>query len=395
MSERRVNAILFAGLLSTSMGQTLVFSVLPSLARELGLKEVQMGVVITASSIVFTYASPRWGVLSDRLGRKPVMMIGLFGYCLGTLLFASMFLLGRMGVLSGVLLFTALIFARMAQSIVMSATSPSVTAYAADITDVSNRTSGMARLGAAQNLGTILGPAIGGGLAIWGLLTPMWFAAVVTFISGLLAWRFLPVPVTSLHFKRAERLSYFDRRIATFIVISVCMFTAFAIVQQTLGYRLQDLLGLNPKEGAHALAVCMMSGAGCSLVAQAIWVQGVKWEPEKLLKVGAPTLLVGLIILLCADRLLLFVLALSLIGTGTGLMSPGFSSLASLAVRSHEQGGVAGLLGAAPGLGFIVGPILGTSLYQLEPRLPYAATVLIITPLVLYIWNKKHKNKTN
>lgn len=395
MSERRINAILFVALLSTSMGQTLVFSILPSLARELGLKEVQMGAVITASSIVFSYASPKWGRLSDRLGRKPVMMIGLFGYCLGTLLFASMFLLGRIGWMEGTLLFAALAIARMMQSMVMSATSPSVTAYVADITDITNRTSGMARLGAAQSLGTILGPAIGGGLAVWGLLTPMWFAAAVTLVAGVTAWRVLPVPKARAHFNRGERLSYFDRRIVAYIVIAVSMFTAFAIVQQTLGYRLLDLLGLSPKEGAHALAICMMSGAASSLLAQAVWVQGAKWPPEKLLKVGAPVLLAGLILLLAADRFWLFVMAVSLVSLGAGLMSPGFSALASLSVQSHEQGGVAGLLGASPGLGFIVGPILGTALYQVEPHLPYVVTVLIITPLVLYIWTGKHKNTTD
>jgi len=394
MSERRINAILFAALLSTSMGQTLVFSILPALARELNLKEVQMGAVITASSIVFSYASPKWGRLSDRLGRKPVMMIGLFGYSLGTLLFASMFLLGRIGVLEGMLLFAALATARMIQSMVMSATSPSVTAYVADITDVSNRTSGMARLGAAQSLGTILGPAIGGGLAVWGLLTPMWVAAVVTLIAGIIAWTVLPVPKARAQFKQGARLSYFDKRIFGYILIAVSMFTAYAIVQQTLGYRLLDLLGLSPKEGAHAMALCLMAGAACSLLAQAVWVQGVKWPPEKLLKVGAPVLLAGLVLLPLADRLSLFILATALVGVGTGLMSPGFSALASLAVQGHEQGGVAGLLGASPGLGFILGPVLGTALYQLEPHLPYLVTVLIMGPLVLYIWSGKHKNTT-
>ena len=391
MLERRVNAILFVALLSTSMGQTLVFSILPSLARELDLAEVQMGAVITASSIIFAYASPLWGNVSDRLGRKPVMMIGLFGYCFGTLLFASMFVMGRMGIMQGTVLFAGLIATRMIQSIVMSATNPSVTAYVADITNVSNRTSGMARLGAAQNLGTILGPAVGGGLAVWGLLMPMWFAAMATFVAGIIAWRVLPVPKIQAHFKRGERLSYFDHRVVSYIVIAVAMFTAFAIVQQTLGYRLQDLLGLTPQEGAHSLAICLMSGAVCSLAAQVICVQGSKWPPERLLKVGGPVLLIGLILLLCADRLTLFVAAVSLVGFGTGLMSPGFSSLASLAVESHEQGGVAGLLGAAPGLGFIIGPILGTALYQVEPHLPYAVTVLIIIPLVPYIWTRTHR----
>ncbi|HET8706105.1 MAG TPA: MFS transporter, partial [Pseudomonadales bacterium] len=211
----------------------------------------------------------------------------------------------------------------------------------------------------------------------------------------VLAWRVLPVPKARAHFNRGERLSYFDRRIFGYIAIAVSMFTAFAIVQQTLGYRLLDLLGLDPKEGAHALAICMMSGAASSLIAQAVWVQGAKWPPDRLLKVGAPVLLAGLILLLVADRLVLFVLALGLIGLGTGLMSPGFASLASLSVHGHEQGGVAGLLGASPGLGFIVGPILGTALYQVEPHLPYLVTVLIVCPLVLYIWSGKHKNTTH
>lgn len=174
------------------MGQTIVFAVLAPLGREVGLAAIEVGLIITLSSIVFSWASPRWGRASERLGRRRTLIIGLLGYTLGTTLFATGFLAGREGWLSGTSLLVVLILARMFQSTLMAAAPPAATAYMADITSVEQRTTGMGKLGAANNVGTIIGPAIGGALAMISLLAPLYGAAAITLVTAFFVWRWLP-----------------------------------------------------------------------------------------------------------------------------------------------------------------------------------------------------------
>lgn len=379
--------VIFIGVLSTGMGQTVVFAILPSLGRDLGLKEFEVGLIITGSSIVYSTFSPIWGRASDRWGRKKIMLVGLFGYTAGTFLFATTFLAGYREILTGAYLVTALVVARMLQSLVMSATAPSATAYIADVTTPEQRTIGMGRMGAAHNLGTILGPAVGGGLVFISLLAPLYAAAAMTLMSAFLVWWLLPSVKTDVSTqKQTKRMSYFDRRYVAFMFIGVTMFTAFAVTQQTLGFYYQDSLELSVVDAASWVGVTMMVSAVTSLSAQAIFVQLLGWSPLTLMKVGAPLTALGFAHIVFGDSLIWYLTGMGFVGFGMGLIGPGFTAAATLAVGPNEQGGVAGLISACPALGYIVGPLLGTSLYQLNPLYPYIVTLVIVIPLSVFIW---------
>ena len=176
---RHQMTILILSLMATSIGQSLVFAILPPLGREVNLGELQITSIITLSSLVFAFASRRWGRLSDKLGRKPIIITGLVGYTVGTVIFTSVFYAGLTGVLSGLTLYGVLLLARSSQALVMSATAPTVAAYAADNSSQDKRTSTMAKLGTANSMGTILGPAVSGLLATLGLLAPLYFAGAL------------------------------------------------------------------------------------------------------------------------------------------------------------------------------------------------------------------------
>ena len=183
--------MLLAAVAVTGMGQTLVFAILPSLGREAGLADVQVGLIITCSAFVFALASPIWGRLSEYIGRKPVLVIGLAGYSLGTLGFALTFEGGIRGWWSSTLLLLwMLILARSLQAAVMAASPPAAAAYMADITSIEGRTRGMGRIGAAHNLGTVFGPALGGLTAALWLVLPLYLVVVITAAMALwVAWR--------------------------------------------------------------------------------------------------------------------------------------------------------------------------------------------------------------
>jgi MFS family permease len=174
---RYARVILLLALVSVGFGFTVLFAILGPLGREVGFSELQISSIIAASSLVVFLASPRWGRLSDRVGRKKIMIFGLIGYSCGNLLFAIVFHATLVGILIPLTGYLLLMLTRVMHASVMSAIMPASSAYMADITDLSNRTKGMGAVGAANNLGGILGPAIGGLLAGITLLTPLWVAS--------------------------------------------------------------------------------------------------------------------------------------------------------------------------------------------------------------------------
>lgn len=383
---RRAFLVLFACMIALGMGQTVVFAVLPPLGREIGLAEIQVGAIVSASSIAFFLSSPQWGRLSDRRGRKVVILIGLLGYTVGTVLFASGFYAAMLGLLAPMAAFIVLTLTRMAQAMVMSATPPAASAYVADITSSSNRTRGMGGLGAANNLGAIIGPAVGGLLAVISLLMPIYFAALMTLIAALLVWRWLPDLPRPTQTLRRERLRFLDRRILPFVIVGVLMFAGFAIAQQTLAFRFQDLLGLTGRETARFFGFAMMTAASMSLLAQGLIVQRMELAPLTLLRIAVPILITAFILLTLAESRLPLFVGMGLMGLGMGMAAPGFMAGASLAVSQDEQGAVAGVTGACPPLGFTIGPLLGTALYQLDPHLPYLVTTALYIPLAIFTW---------
>lgn len=363
---------LLVSLVSVGMGFTVLFPVLAPLGREIGLSEIQITSIISASGLIVFLASPIWGRKSDVWGRKRVMLVGLFGTALGTALFTSVLLSGLTGILTGTAVFLALVVARMLHATVMAASMPAANAYMADITDASTRTKGMGAAGAANNLGSILGPAISG-LAVISLLAPLWIMAVVALLNALFVWRFLPEPPRQpVPAVRKPRLKYSDQRILPFIIVGVLMFTGMGIVQQTIGFRMQDALGLAAAETAQAVGMAMMLSAGCSLLAQAVIVQRLSIAPFNLLRLSMPLLILAFVIMATTTSQLSLTFAMGVLGLGMGLAGPGFMAGASLAVPAEEQGAVAGVAGSCGPLGFTIGPLTGGALYQVSPQLPYA-----------------------
>ena len=390
--RKYASRIIFIAIITVAMGQTVVFAILGPLGREVGLNEMQIGFIITCSSVIFSLFSPIWGRRSDVMGRKPVMIIGLVGYTVGTVFFASTFYAGLNGWLTGWVLFAALIFARMTQSLVMSATSPAATAYVSDITDVSNRTIGIGRIGAAHSLGTILGPAIAY-FSIISLLAPIYMAAVMTFLAAIFVMVYLPaLPIAKTTAVTNKKLRYTDKRILPFMVVGIAMFTGFSVVQQTLGFYFQDKLGLTAEITAQQVGIAMMGSAIAALAMQLLVVQRFGWTPFRLMRVGLPFMLLGFVGLTLGRDLFEFVLAMALVGTGIGMSAPGFSAAATLAVKAEEQGAVAGLISACPALGFIVGPMLGGTLYQFHATSPYIVSAILFIPLVLFSWRMRGRD---
>jgi len=388
------HTILLTAVAVTALGQTLVFTLLPSLGRATGLAEMQVGLIISCSSLIFALASPVWGTLSESLGRKRVLVIGLSGYSLGTLMFAVVFDIGLHGGLVGGLLVAGLVLSRMVQAAIMAATPAAAAAYTADITTPEQRTQGMGRIGAANNLGTVIGPVSGGLLAAVGLVFPLYVVAALTALMALATALWLPASphqptartVSLARVLRSGLGAYADPRLRDLLLTGVMLFMSFALIQQTLGFLFQDQFGLSPAAAARALGLTMMAAAVTSLVGQIVVVQWLRAPATLLVILAVPAIGLGALILWLADQQWVMSVAVLLVGLGLGFGMPAIMSLASLRVSSEEQGRVAGLASACPALGFILGPLVGTGLYTLDHRWPYLLVLSLMVPLTWLAW---------
>jgi MFS family permease len=390
---RRQSSVLILALMATGIGQSMVFAILAPLGREVNLAEVQITSIIAVSALVFALSSPHWGRLSDRIGRKPVILIGLIGYTLGTLLFTSVLLAGLTGVLSGMTLYAIALLSRCSQSLVMSATNPAAAAYAADHTGPGERMAAMAKLGTASSLGMILGPAVSGALAALGLLAPLYFAGALAAAAALLVWKALPAVPRAQRQSRAptRRMRFLDPRIRRFVLTAIALFTGFSAIQQTLGFHLQDELLLTGVQTAQMTGAALMVSAVFTFLVQITVMQRVKLPPHILIRSGLASMAVGALLVAAFINYALLALGMALLGIGLGLTMPAITAGASLAVSAQEQGGAAGVITACPAVGFVSGPVIGGLLYSLAPWSPplFSAVVFIGTILTLYLTSRR------
>ena len=371
--------------------QTVLFAILAPLGREVGLVEVQIGAIISASSLTLFLVSPLWGRASDLWGRRKILLIGLFGYSIGTVMFAGVFQAALLGYLVPVTALTLLILTRVANATVMAAVAPSANAYMADITSVTERIKGMGAIGAAGNIGSILGPAIGGLLASISLLTPLYFSVFLTLAAAILTLYALPELPKPTVIKKPKRLKYSDPRIFPLVIAGVFLFMGFAIVQQTIAFRFQDVLGLDGIQTAKIVGISLMFSAAAALLVQLLVIPRLHVRPFVLLRISMPIMMIAFAMMALSQSQNMYMLAMCILGLGMGLAGPGFMAGASVAVSSEEQGAVAGVAGSCGPLGFTVGPLLGTYLYSIDGALPY--WFAFTSYLLLFFFTLKFSDK--
>lgn len=399
---------LYLAMMAVGMGQTVVFAVIPMLGREMGLdhlvfelpliglrvepRELAITSLSAMAAVVFFFAAPFWGRLSDRLGRKPVILMGLLGYALGSSVFNLASYVGLTGLLSGIALYLLLALTRCFHALVMSGTHPGAAAYMVDVTSVSERTKGMGRLQAANQLGVMIGPVLAWFVHI-SFLAPLFVQAALALGAALLVWRYLPsTPLPPDSGERRRRMSYFDPRYRLFIFVGFTVFSLVAMVQQTLGFYFQDTLGVDGVRAAQLFSAAMVVSSAAMLATQLLLVQRLRLPPLTLLVGGMPFTLLAYVTLANADQLSHLLLGMALVGVGMGLTGPAFTASATLVVEPKEQGELAGMLGSIIGLGFVFGPLLGGALYRLSSSYPYWAAgliMLLMTLLLSWHWRAR------
>jgi hypothetical protein len=153
----------------------------------------------------------------------------------------------------------------------------------------------------------------------------------------------------------------------------------------TFALFLQDSFGLTAQEAAQRAGMGFVALAAAGLFAQLVLVQRLRPTSRVMIQSGVPLILIAFTLLVAARSLWVALVALTSLGMGLGLVRPGSAAGASLAVSAEEQGAVAGLLGGPAVLGNVFGPMLGTTLYSISPRAPYALNALIMAALLAFV----------
>jgi DHA1 family tetracycline resistance protein-like MFS transporter len=385
--RKREMGLLFMAVFSALMSQFIFLPVLPPLAREVGLSELQTGLLIAVAALMFVLGSPLWGRGSDVWGRKPVLIAGMVGVAVSFYAFNFVAQLGLGGALAGSLLFALMLATRgVVFGILMPAVLVSSQAYVADTTTgQSERTRGIAAIQGANGLGLVVGPALGGLLAGISLLAPLYLAPTVILLVALLVWRFLPRPPKRAAVESSPRPSPVDGRVRPFLLVGFTLFLSLGVANMTVGFLFQDRLVLAAQETARAVGLALLATGLAAALAQLVMVPNLDWSPPTLMRVGILVKALGFSLLVFADTFDLLMLALVLVGLGFGLAVPGYTAAPTLLVGDDEQGGVAGLISATNGLAFVLGPLLGTTLYGLRPEYPYVFSVVILAVTLVFV----------
>jgi MFS family permease len=395
---RREFAVLFAVLLLVAAGNTAMQTLLPGIARSIGMPDMLVAFIFSVSALLWTFSAPYWARQSDRHGRRRLIGLGVIGFGASMLGCAGVVYAGLNGFIGAVTTFIIFSAMRMLFGIFGSASNPASQAYVASRTSQAARTSALAILASAFGLGTILGPAVAPLFVLepLGLSGPMFTFAGVAVLVFWAVRRILPddepeaadsfgaaaseplvsgtasgASLRAATAPRAARLSVRDPRVWPFIAFGFASGSVQAATGQAMGFLIIDRMGGDALAGAQNIAIAFMAGAGATLLAQWGIIPNMKMTPPPLMRWGTAIAAAGTLGIALADDFHALVLAFAFASLGYGLARPGFTAGASLAVNRQEQGGVAGAITAMNGACYIAAPAVGIGLYSLGAELPY------------------------
>ncbi|HEX2568504.1 MAG TPA: MFS transporter [Polyangia bacterium] len=361
--------VIFLTVFLDLLGFGMVIPILPLYAERLHATDLEIGRLLAIYSVMQLVFAPIWGRVSDRIGRRPVLLVSILGSCGSQLGYAL--------APSYVWLVVARGFAGLCGANISAAQ-----AYVADVTDERSRAAGMGRLGAALGLGFIFGPAIGGLLAHFGPRTPFFVASALAAINFLLAFVILSEPRQAGERAASRVLTWSGLvrtlstpRLLVLILLYFLVTFGFSNLEATFSLFLKRRFGYDQR-GASMLFVFI--GAIMVVMQGMLVPRLVSRVGERTLVIGGTLLMsAGMAVQCVAHQVPVLLIAVALVATGSGINTPSMSSLISRAA-GDQQGGVLGVTQSFGALGRIIGPLFGTWALGFGLAMPYAAAGLLI-----------------
>lgn len=369
------------------IGFGIIIPILPFYIDSFGGGGLSMGILMSIFATMQFIFAPIWGSLSDRIGRKPVLMLGILGNA-----FAMLF----MGLSNNL---WTLFASRALAGILSSATQPTAMAFIGDSTSEKDRGGGMGVIGAAMGIGMVLGPGLGGLLSGISLSTPFYLAAGLSLLAALLAWLLLPEslppdrhPVSPA--KRAPQLkSLLEAATGPLGFLLILAFlTSFALTNFESVFGLYSARRFDYDAATVGLVLTVI-GLISAIVQGALTGPATrKFGDETVVKTSLIGSAVGFAILLLATDLPGVMLTSTIFIFSNAMIRPGVSTLVSKRATSG-QGMALGLNNSFMSLGRIFGPLLAGVLLDINLSFPYMTGALLM--LVGFIASLIYLKQTN
>lgn len=366
METKKALPILFAVMFLVMVGFGIIIPVMPFYAQEIGASPTELGLLMAVYSLMQLLFAPMWGRISDRIGRKPVIMIGILGLGLSFLLMALSTELWM------------LFAARILGGFLSSANMPTVMAYVADITSEEDRGKGMGIVGAAVGMGFVFGPAIGGIFSSTSLNLPFFIAGASSLVTFFFVWIVLKESLTSEQRntaqKRAPLQQAFNGPISMLFLLQLFVSLSLSGLEATFAYFASEKAGLGTVQLGYIFMIMGLAGA----IVQGGLVGRLtkKWGEGAVIQIGIVISAIGFGLILLIDSFLTAALYLTVFGIGNGFIRPSVSALLTKQ-SSAGHGSTTGLLSSFDSLGRIVGPPLGGWLFASAAGLPYISGLIL------------------
>lgn len=381
--DRRLVLIMLM-LVTIFIGFGLVIPVLPVLVQETGAAPYHLGLLLTIYAFFSFILSPVWGGLSERYGRRPIIMLGTLGYAVSFFLFGiatdKLWLMYVSRILGGS-------FSGAATSVAM--------AYVADITSEAERNKGMGLAGMSIGLGFIIGPAVGGLLSLIDLSFPFFVASALALLMTVFVYTMLGETLTpEARQQRGQQPKVSSWQAFTgamkylYVVAFVGSF-GLAGLEATLQYFEMVKIQATPVQIGMILLISGVVGA----FIQGGLVRKVRSGQEvRIIGLGLVVSAVGLVLILFSSNFWTATLFVVIFGAGNTLIRPLVTSLATK--QANVGHGIStGLVTSMDNLGRMIGPLVATSLYSANIHLPFlftaAVTFFSLALLLLFIQHEK------
>jgi DHA1 family tetracycline resistance protein-like MFS transporter len=366
-----VPRIVFLTVFIDLLGFGIVIPLLPLYAERYHPTPMQFGLLMSSYSAMQFVFAPLLGRISDRVGRRPLLLVSLLGTVAGYLIFAFARSL-------------AMLFAARILDGATGGNIATAQAVVADTTSLEERSAGMGRVGMAFGLGFIFGPAIGGFAVRWSEAGPGLAAAALSFAAFV--WTLLRLPETrptgapartfAVVSPRALARSFARPLTALVLVLALVNTGAFANFESTFAQFVHGRFGTTPS----AVAWLFVEVGVVSAFVQGYLVRRLvrRWGEPALVAAGTLVLALGFLALVFVGSTLALVGTIVLMALGAGLVNPSLSGLLSKRTPAHEQGEALGAFQSMTAMGRILGPIWGENTFlRLGAKGPYLTGVVL------------------
>lgn len=398
--ERKGLALMFLAVFIDLLGFGIIIPILPYFVVDtLQGTEFEYGLILAIYSLTQFIFAPFWGRLSDRVGRRPIVLIGLFGSSI------SFFIFGISDTIF------ELLFSRFLAGFFTAASLPTARAFIADISPPDKRTARMGLIGAAFGLGFTLGPAIGSamsrilvpGFEQYIYAAPSFLAAGLALINFIFALLNLPETLTAEHreeitsIKEQKRMNSPQRNrilhilglpqvflLVSMFTITTMVFSAFEAMFALYASEVDPFFN----ESTIGYAFALIGIVVIFVQAGFIRVVVAKIGNERTVFLGFVLNVLGFVLLPFAENRYTLFLFLVPIGIGQGLLTPTLNSLVSLRLSREEMGEGMGVNSGGGAIARVLGPLIGALLYGLDIKLPFyvASFAMAVLGLIAYQW---------